>query len=310
MLVGTGSGIEFKAGAAGGESVNPPAAAEDDAVDAGNPGFALLLAAVNQPVVMATFDSVAAETLTARAAADSLPGRTLPSEGRLLPLHEFSPALAGADDDDGLGQHGSMLATAARLGGHASGDPLASVFGQLLLRKEPGGAELGLITGLSGPSVRTGAPAAVVSTGQGGVSLSPQEPGFDQALAQRVLVFIQQGSQHVRVRVHPEHLGPIEIRIRMETDGLQVSMASPHAVVREALESALPRLRDALAEQGLDLGHAEVGNGERDAQRQRGDSARDFAAGEDAVLVGDTEADSPVRAVAPTPSYRLIDTFA
>ncbi|MCC5866882.1 MAG: flagellar hook-length control protein FliK [Gammaproteobacteria bacterium] len=310
MLVATGSGIEFKAGTKIGEPASPPAETADEAVDAANPEFALVLAALNQPVVMtAAPGGAAVHALAARNAADGQAGRTMPPDGNLLPLAEFSQALAQADDDDGLLRNAGMLATAARLGGHAAGDPLASTFGQQLLRRDSGGVDAGL-PGLAGSAVRTGLAAVMVPVGQAGAAMSPQQPGFDQALAQRVLVFAQQGIQDARVRVHPEHLGPIEIRIRLEGDGLQVSMASPHAAVREALENALPRLRETLAEQGLDLGHAEVGGGERDEQRKRSDSTQDALAGEDSGLGADSEADAPARSVQSVHGYALIDTFA
>ncbi len=309
MLVPMGSGIEFKAGAAGGESTSLPGGAVDDTVDAENPGFALVLAALNQPVTLAAAPGRSTVDAPAdKISGDGLPGRSLPLEGKRLPLSQVPPALAQADADDGLLRHAGMLATAARLGGQAAGDPLASIFAQQLLGKEPAGAELAL-PGLSGSSVRTGTAPAVISPGRGGPALSPQQPGFDQTLAQRVLLFVQQGIQDARVRVHPEHLGPIEIRIRLEADALQVSMASPHAAVRDALESALPRLRETLAEQGLDLGHAEVGSGERDAQRQRSDS-QDAVAGQDTGIAADEEADSAVRSARPGHGYALIDTFA
>ena len=56
--------------------------------------------------------------------------------------------------------------------------------------------------------------------------------------------------------------------MRVQLDGQRVSAEfnSANADVRQALEAGLGRLRDMLGQQGLQLAHAGVGDGQRDGQ--------------------------------------------
>lgn len=80
-----------------------------------------------------------------------------------------------------------------------------------------------------------------------------QQPGWEQALAQRVTVMVDQATQRAHLQVHPPQLGPIEVHIDMTDDGASVQFSSPHASVRESIEAAAPRLREMLSGSGLQL---------------------------------------------------------
>jgi flagellar hook-length control protein FliK len=66
------------------------------------------------------------------------------------------------------------------------------------------------------------------------------------------------------LRLSPEHLGPLEIRISMKDGEASVMFNASNADTRSALEQSLPRLREMFASQGLVLGDANVS---RDAPR-------------------------------------------
>lgn len=80
-----------------------------------------------------------------------------------------------------------------------------------------------------------------------------RQPGWDQALSERVLWAASQKLQSAEIRLNPPHLGPIEVRVQMHQDQAQVSFTAQHAVVREALEASMPRLRDMLNASGFNL---------------------------------------------------------
>jgi flagellar hook-length control protein FliK len=100
----------------------------------------------------------------------------------------------------------------------------------------------------------------------------PGVPGFEQAFGQRLIWMASQGVQDALVRVHPEHLGPIDIHIRVDGEQAELALAASHPSSREALELALPRLREQLADAGLQLVRAEVG-GQQSGQDSRQDGA-------------------------------------
>lgn len=91
------------------------------------------------------------------------------------------------------------------------------------------------------------------------LSVPLQDPGWDRAVAQRVLWMVKQGAQSAELRINPPGLGAVEIRVALrENDLARVSFTSPHADVREALEAAFPRLREMLSASGLSLAEADV----------------------------------------------------
>lgn len=85
---------------------------------------------------------------------------------------------------------------------------------------------------------------------------------FSRGMGERLLLLADRGLQSATVRLQPEHLGPMEIRIRVDEDGsAQVHFSAQHAQTRDALEHAIPRLRELFADQGLSLSQANVDAG-------------------------------------------------
>jgi len=85
------------------------------------------------------------------------------------------------------------------------------------------------------------------------------DDGFDQAIGARIGWLADQKIGHAHIRLNPEDLGPVDVRLQMNGDKVHASFSSPHVDVRQALESSLPRLRELLGEQGFQLAHANVG---------------------------------------------------
>lgn len=83
--------------------------------------------------------------------------------------------------------------------------------------------------------------------------------GFDDALGTRLTWLTEQKIGHAHIQIAPDGMGPIEVRLQLDGDKVQASFGSANAEVRHALEQSLPRLREMLGEQGLQLAHANVG---------------------------------------------------
>jgi flagellar hook-length control protein FliK len=69
---------------------------------------------------------------------------------------------------------------------------------------------------------------------------------------------IERGIGTATLRLSPEHLGPVEVRIDLTDDSANVWFTATHADTRAALTDALPRLREMLASVGVNLGDASV----------------------------------------------------
>ena len=101
--------------------------------------------------------------------------------------------------------------------------------------------------------------STVVTSGAAGLSSTLPaitvplgQPGWDQALGQRVQWLVGQQMQGAELRITPPHLGPMEVRISVGQDQqTTINFTSPHGVVRDAIEAALPRLRDMLGDNGM-----------------------------------------------------------
>ncbi|MBS6059613.1 flagellar hook-length control protein FliK [Mixta calida] len=85
-------------------------------------------------------------------------------------------------------------------------------------------------------------------------------PEWQQAVSQQVLMFSRNGQQNAELRLHPDDLGAIQISLKLDNDQAQLNMISGHSQVRAALEAALPHLRTALAESGINLSQSNIGS--------------------------------------------------
>jgi len=97
-------------------------------------------------------------------------------------------------------------------------------------------------------------------------------------LSKRITMLINNGQQQVaELRLNPAHLGPLSVRLQLDEDQANISFVTNHQAVKEAIELSLPKLKEQLQQQGLDLGNVDVGkqdNENEDAKNQLADSKR------------------------------------
>ncbi len=86
----------------------------------------------------------------------------------------------------------------------------------------------------------------------------PADPTWADAFAERVTFAVTQQLQQAELRLNPPQLGHIELRISIAQDQASVTFSSSHVAVRDAIEAALPRLRESLAEAGLSLVNVDI----------------------------------------------------
>ncbi len=84
-------------------------------------------------------------------------------------------------------------------------------------------------------------------------------PGWDRGLGEKVLWMAGQKLQVAELHLNPPELGPLQITLTVNNDQASAQFVSQHASVREAIEAAMPRLREMLAEGGITLGNTNVG---------------------------------------------------
>lgn len=104
-----------------------------------------------------------------------------------------------------------------------------------------------------------------------------QNPQWGSDVGERLVYLVKQDIQHAEIRLNPAHMGPIEVRLTMQNDQAHLTMTATHSVTRDALEAALPKLREMFADAGVTLNGVSVTGDTFADQRQREQSASAFA---------------------------------
>lgn len=159
------------------------------------------------------------------------------------------------------------------------------------------------------PLAAAGLPPLVTAAGsaptaaQAAIGAPVGSAAFGPELSHRVLLLAGQRVQSAELTVTPADLGPITVSIELRGQEAALQFAAGHAGTRAAIEDALPRLREMLAGQGLQLTQADVGDhAQRDA-RASGQGTADtggsrFAGGDGrpaATAIGGSEAPAGTR---------------
>jgi flagellar hook-length control protein FliK len=76
--------------------------------------------------------------------------------------------------------------------------------------------------------------------------------------SQKITWVANQHMQSAELHLNPPQLGPLDVVLKMHGDQATATFTSPHAAVREAIEQAMPKLREMLADSGIMLGNAMV----------------------------------------------------
>lgn len=95
------------------------------------------------------------------------------------------------------------------------------------------------------------------------------DPAWQTAVGERVVWMAARGVHGAELRLNPAELGPMQLQVSVDDGRVSVSITALQAATRDALEAALPRLRELLAENGMDLAGADVSGG--GVEQQSGD---------------------------------------
>ncbi|GAB4515569.1 MAG: hypothetical protein Tsb0026_21100 [Sulfuricaulis sp.] len=69
---------------------------------------------------------------------------------------------------------------------------------------------------------------------------------------------VSQQQQIVELSLNPPDLGPLQVVLSVNNDQASAMFISQNADVRQALEAALPRLKEMMADSGISLGNTTV----------------------------------------------------
>ena len=106
------------------------------------------------------------------------------------------------------------------------------------------------------------------------------------------------------LKLHPAELGMLEIHVSTADDATTVSFVTHNANARELIEDSMPKLRELLASQGMQLGESQVS--QHSEGRQRG---QDLNSGAAAAQDTNAEEAAPVRRTAYVADPNRIDHY-
>ena len=81
---------------------------------------------------------------------------------------------------------------------------------------------------------------------------------WQTALNEKISLICRQGIQNAEIKLHPEELGSLHIKLAIIDDKMNLHMAVAHNMVKNVLESALPQLRASLEEHGITLQQTDI----------------------------------------------------
>lgn len=187
-------------------------------------------------------------------------------------LRDFGLNLANLGKDGGDNAAAQQGKSDSALFTLVNGNRGATAFGEML------NASSGAMATAAQPTQQT----TTTLPAQMSITVPMQQSGWDQAMGERVVWMARSNVQQAQIQLNPRELGPIEIKISVQNDQTHVNFVAHHATTRDAIEAALPRLREMLGEQGLNLGQADV------SQHSFGDNQRQAMVGEQGRGSGNT----------------------
>lgn len=136
--------------------------------------------------------------------------------------------------------------------------------------------------------------------------------GWSDEFSQKISWMGTQRNQVAELHLNPPNLGPLDVVLKISDNQATAMFTSPHSAVRDAVENAMPRLREILADNGITLGNTTVSDQSPRDRSANGFSGNGTAAqresADDASRLASLSA--AAQPVAMRRHHGMVDTFA
>jgi len=106
------------------------------------------------------------------------------------------------------------------------------------------------------------------------LAATPNDVRWGEDLNNKLQILIQNNQQRAQFHINPKNMGPLDVHIMIGQDQqVSIGFNVQNAHLKEALDAAMPRLREMLQEQGLHLANVDVG--QRESNGQQGQHTED-----------------------------------
>jgi len=86
-------------------------------------------------------------------------------------------------------------------------------------------------------------------------------PEWNKDLGERIVWMSNRAIPAAEIRLNPQHLGPVSVRVNVADDQATIMFTAQNAATREALEASIPKLREMMNAQQLNLVDVTVAHG-------------------------------------------------
>ncbi|EAQ66222.1 hypothetical protein MED121_06055 [Marinomonas sp. MED121] len=178
----------------------------------------------------------------------------------------------------GLGVESGLLASSDEAGKNAS---LLEVDGNASLNTKPDlevlrqlDSNTGIRTGLGDTQLTSGQQSvqsvgasdvrlgAAVNTNNNQTNLTmqvpPNHPNWSSEMGDKLIWMNRQGLQQAEIHLDPPELGSLTVKVSLDSDVASVSFVAANTQVKDLLEGQVQRLREMMAQQGVELAEVDV----------------------------------------------------
>jgi len=227
--------------------------------------------------LQAAMKSVGKETGTDAAGAKTFSAATiknpaLAAAGADLGLDTVSKGAAAADSAD-------LSAALAAVAGKGEAKPQLDAADLVLQQARDAAAQATaqadtspVAAALAQPAMLEAAEAAAATSESLSARVGTSQ--WENQVGQKVVYMIGSEEQTASLTLNPPDLGPLQVVLSVSNDQASVTFSANQEEVRQALENALPRLREMMSESGIALGNASVNAGMPDGRQAQDQSAQ------------------------------------
>lgn len=230
-----------------------------------------------------------------------------------LPIAEKSPQ--PVTDNKGLANTGAEFGKSGLAGSnialrlnHQQAGEAANIAAEAALPETPAAALPSQTAGLAFGR----ATQETAATQPPGIAAHLNESAWPKQFGEKIVWMARAEQQSAQININPPQLGPVQITLNLNGDQASLAFASPHAEVRQAIESALPQLKEMLASAGINLGQSNVGAnlGRQNPDMSFQDANGNRSASENAILPANDKAANIAGSAVLHRGRGMVDLFA
>lgn len=149
----------------------------------------------------------------------------------------------------------SALQTLSKQSTHSAANDTSSTTVNQLQQVAPAGIDSSL---QNAALIHSSSQNSTIQAAQTVINTPVTNQAWGNEFNQKITWMATKNQQTAELHLNPPNLGPLDVVLKVSGDQATALFTSPHAAVRDAVQQALPQLRDMLAGNGITLGNAMV----------------------------------------------------